>query len=161
MSFRRSALVGVGGFNEHLTYGYDDVDICRHLVDAGHDIAFVDDALVYHRPMANAVRDSEGVIRDLHSFGRARAIFALQYESSKTATEIIANLNACAADWCANADYKFAQKIFSARERDDFVRGVDQGLVDGIAVGLTKRPVRVFAPASTNSFRPFREGLYV
>ena len=161
MSFRRSVLAGAGGFNEHLTYGYDDVDICRHLVDAGHDIAFVDDALVYHRPMANAVRDSEGVIRDIHSFIRARAIFALQYESVKTATEIIANLNACAADWRATADHNFGQKIFSVKERDDFVHGVDQGLVDGIAVGRAKRHVRVFVPASTNSFRPFREGLGV
>ena len=58
MSFRRGALVSVGGFNEYLTYGYDDVEVCRLFVDAGYFIQFLEDAYVHHCPQANSVRDT-------------------------------------------------------------------------------------------------------
>ncbi len=45
MSFRRSALSELGGFDERYIYGYEDVDLCCRLIDTGMKIAFAPDAL--------------------------------------------------------------------------------------------------------------------
>ena len=78
MSFRRAVLSELGGFDERYLYGYDDVDLCCRLIDAGKKIFFARDALVFHYPASNIVRDSGGVYRDLYPFIQARTIFALR-----------------------------------------------------------------------------------
>ena len=78
MSFRRSALIDAGGFNEELEYGYDDVEICRVLVNSGHTLVWSPKVTVHHRPAASGLRDSKGIIRDISRFVRSQAIFALQ-----------------------------------------------------------------------------------
>ena len=155
MSFRRMALVSVGGFNEYLTYGYEDVEICRRLVDAGHLIAFSEDACVHHCPQANAVRDINDLTTDPYFPMRARAVFALQDETNKTRIdEIIARLRQ-ASDFRDYAEDCFRQSFLSADQRETFLRRLEQGVTEGIQLGLKQRPIRRFAPRSTNSFRRF------
>ena len=155
MSFRRGALIDVGGFNEYLTYGYDDVEICRQFVDAGHVIAFLEDAYVHHCPQANAVRDTNGVTMDPYAPMRARAVFALQDESNKPRLEeVIARLRQ-ASDFRNYVEDCFRQNFLCADQRESFLRRLEQGVTDGIQLGLKQRPVRRFALRSTNPFRRF------
>ena len=128
MSFRRVALVSVGGFNEYLTYGYEDVEICRRFVDAGHFIAFLEDAYVHHFPQANAVRDTNGLTTNPYAPMRARAVFALQDQSNKTRLdEVIAGLRQ-ASDFRNYAEDCFRQNFLSADQRESFLRRLEQGV---------------------------------
>lgn len=56
MSFLKSALEEVGGFDEQFTTAADDVDICWRLIDAGFRIGFNASAVVWHhrRPSIRA-----------------------------------------------------------------------------------------------------------
>jgi GT2 family glycosyltransferase len=56
MSFLKSALEAIGGFDEQFTTAADDVDICWRLIDAGYRIGFNASAVVWHhrRPSIRA-----------------------------------------------------------------------------------------------------------
>ena len=56
MSFRRSALEDIGGFDPRFRMAADDVDICWRLMDAGYRIGFSPSAVVWHhrRPSVKA-----------------------------------------------------------------------------------------------------------
>ena len=156
MSFRRTAIIRAGGFNEDLAYGFDDVEICRRIVDAGHQIAFLADVSVDHYPEANAVRDKNGVTRDPYLAMRARAIFGLQDESNKANFDDVVSRLRCAADLRTQAEEYFTRAVLTAEERDVFVRRVEEGARDGVRIGLQgQRPIRSFALRSTRSFLRF------
>ena len=48
MAFRRSTLLGIGGFDPQFRAAGDDVDICWRWIDAGLTIGFAPAALVWH-----------------------------------------------------------------------------------------------------------------
>jgi GT2 family glycosyltransferase len=56
MSFRKSALEGIGGFDPLFRIAADDVDICWRLINAGYQIGFSPSAIVWHhrRPSVKA-----------------------------------------------------------------------------------------------------------
>lgn len=67
MAFRRSALLGIGGFNPAYTAAGDDVDVCWKLLEQGGQIAFAAAAQVQHHR-----RDTvAGYLRQQRSYGRA------------------------------------------------------------------------------------------
>lgn len=67
MAFRRSALIGIGGFNPAYTAAGDDVDVCWKLLDQGGEIAFAAAAQVLHHR-----RDTiGGYLRQQRTYGRA------------------------------------------------------------------------------------------
>jgi N-acetylglucosaminyl-diphospho-decaprenol L-rhamnosyltransferase len=58
---RRSAFVGVGGFDERFRFYYDDQDFCRRLVEAGWELAVCWDAEAVHLAgSATAAKDPTG-----------------------------------------------------------------------------------------------------
>ena len=55
-SFRRHRLVEIGGFDEEFDYGWDDVDLCRRLIDAGWVVRVLEDGYVHHKSLPSAIR---------------------------------------------------------------------------------------------------------
>jgi glycosyltransferase involved in cell wall biosynthesis len=155
MSFRRSALLKLKGFNENLVYGYEDVDICKQLLDTGYHIEFVEDAKVYHTPAPNAIRDQNGVMRDPYSIARAQTIFALQDRFGSERDDFIAELYRRMAIYRQIADSYLAQGLFTPLEREGFVSRVDEAFADGIASGSKGRSMRTFSPVCMTPFSPF------
>ena len=54
-AFRRSALVEVGGFDEHLIYYLDESDVCLRLARRGYDTLHLEDGAVRHYPAPSPV----------------------------------------------------------------------------------------------------------
>jgi glycosyltransferase involved in cell wall biosynthesis len=157
MSFKRAALLTMGGFNEALgAYGYDDVDICRRLIDAGKAIEFVRNALVYHYPAASVLRDSAGIYRDPYSFIKARSIFAMQTVSDPALQEEArVQLNSCIENWRNLAHNYLDRGIFDQVEHDRFVQRLSDAVVDGIAIAKFPPKTRSFAHSGHPGFHPF------
>ena len=49
-AFRRSALLKIGGFDEHFRYYLDEADVCLRLVRAGYDVVYLQNSPVRHYP---------------------------------------------------------------------------------------------------------------
>src|SRR5690606_355434 len=48
-SFRRSALIEVGAFDEEIEYYHDESDVCVRLVKSGYKVVQLDRAFVHHK----------------------------------------------------------------------------------------------------------------
>lgn len=62
MSFRRSALLEVGGFDEWIEWGCEDTDLCVRLIDVGYAVVQNRDAVVYHTLVPSSFRDDHGTV---------------------------------------------------------------------------------------------------
>jgi GT2 family glycosyltransferase len=95
MSFKRELLAEVGGFNELLTYNYDDVEVCARIVDRGYRFAIFDDVLVTHARAPNAFRDAQRVLFDPYPTFYCRTVFAMHCnQAQKSPDEIAATIRA-------------------------------------------------------------------
>jgi cellulose synthase/poly-beta-1,6-N-acetylglucosamine synthase-like glycosyltransferase len=146
MSVRRSALRRVGGFNPDLPYGYEDVEVCRRLVDAGARIAWVEAALVRHNRAASWRRDDEQTITDPYSFMSSAAVFVEQ-SSPASATKVL-------ADWAAIWKSDWAERVPEER-RAWFRERVEQGIADGVRAGRRPREEVRLGRQRRGDFKPY------
>lgn len=75
-SFRRSGLCAIGGFDHTFAYMLDETDICLRLVDAGWQVLYEPDALVFHQFADSHVRTSARKPRTLYPSVVSKAYFA-------------------------------------------------------------------------------------
>ena len=156
MSFRRNALQMVGGFNSSLSYGYDDVEVCCRLNDAGYRIEYVENAVVLHDRAANALRDEQQVVKDPYPLIRSRAIFAAQCEnSSYSLDEVALHIEQWEAEWRSYSLTHLESGRFTVQEHQSFVARARAGTIDGLAFGQP-REFATIGPPAIGKFRQYR-----
>jgi glycosyltransferase involved in cell wall biosynthesis len=156
MSFRRSVLSELGGFDERYPYGYEDVDLGCRLIDAGKKIAIAPDALVNHYPASNVVRDSRGLYRDLYPFIQARTIFALRGTIEPIhEQDAMSRLDACVLSWRNVATDYLHKGILDQTQHDFFVQRLFEAVADGIAIAKLPPRIPKFAHPGSSGFQPF------
>ena len=146
MSFRRSALRRAGAFNPELVYGYDDVEVCMRLVDAGARIAWVEAVLVRHDRAASAVRSGEQTITDPYPLMFSAAVF-IEQSSPTSAPRVL-------ADWLAIWKSELAERVPEER-RVSFRERVEQGIADGVRAGRRPRERVRLGRRGRGDFKPY------
>jgi GT2 family glycosyltransferase len=77
-SFRRSALLEIGGFDEEYEYFLDETDTLLRVLDAGYRIVQVEGAYVHHKFAPSAIRLDDRFTRDRFSIIKNHTYFALR-----------------------------------------------------------------------------------
>jgi glycosyltransferase involved in cell wall biosynthesis len=156
MSFRRSALLQIGGFNSLLSWVYDDVDVCVTLNDSGHAIRYCEEALVRHDRASSAVRDERQRITDPYALIYSRIVFALQCSQREyKINDIDRHIDEWESGWVAHAEGLLAQRVISSGDRDAFAARAAKAAADGRAAGHDPRPFTSIGPPLRARFRPF------
>ena len=94
MSFRRSVLEELGGFDEHIEYIWDETDLALHLLDAGWRLAPLDGAAVHHKFLPSHLRRGRGEVFDPYVPVKNRTYFALRNgPGHRTMEEIFRSLS--------------------------------------------------------------------
>ena len=75
MTFRRDALLAVGGFDVSFTSAGDDVDVCWKLLDRGGQIAFAPAAQVRHHRRSTV----KGYLKQQRNYGRSERMVASRH----------------------------------------------------------------------------------
>lgn len=75
MAFRRSVLLGLGGFDPQFRAAGDDVDICWRLIDAGLSIGYAPGAMVWHRRRATV----KAYASQQKGYGKSEAMVHYKY----------------------------------------------------------------------------------
>ncbi len=77
MAFRKSALEGIGGFDERFRVAGDDVDICWRLQESGRTLGFSAGAVVMHRRRDSVWR----YLKQQYGYGKAEALLERKWPS--------------------------------------------------------------------------------
>ncbi|WP_260865934.1 glycosyltransferase [Burkholderia gladioli] len=86
-SFRRSALLEVGGFDEEFEYFLDETDVCLRIVDAGFLIAQLPRAFVHHKYAPSNIRGENKVTRYRYPVVKNKVYFSLKHAREFFPTE--------------------------------------------------------------------------
>ncbi|MFM2468593.1 glycosyltransferase [Burkholderia cenocepacia] len=78
-SFRRSALLEIGGFDEEFEYFLDETDVCLRIVDAGYLIAQLPCAYVHHKYAPSNIRGENKVVRNRYPVIKNKVYFSLKH----------------------------------------------------------------------------------
>ena len=137
-SFRREALLQIGGFDEEFAYFLDETDVCVRLADAGWEMRFVPDAEVHHKYAPSHLRNDRKIPTSLYYTCRSKTYFlfrnalpgkdlnALFKQAIKVREQI---------QWDADNLFRF-NLIDPARHtslREDAQRGFTDGIRDAFA----------------------------
>lgn len=130
-TFRREALLAVGGFDHAFAYLLDETDVCLRLVDAGHRVAYEPTALVFHQFAASHIRDTRRVARTIYPSAVSKAYFVMRHGARSS------------VDGAAEALAEYRRELLESNgwhEREGLIRpthraSLDQDLELGIATG--------------------------
>ena len=136
-SFRRSALIEIGGFDEEYEYFLDETDVCCRLNDAAHRIDQRSDAFVHHKYAPSDRRDGANIVRDWYSLIKNRVYFGMRNgHRHHSVREIIRAGLEDAASWEKVVRALLAAGMQTAEDLTRFLEQADAAIKDGFERGL-------------------------
>ncbi len=157
-SFRREALLEVGGFDEEFEYYLDETDVCLRMVDAGWQVRFVDDAFIHHKYLPSHIRNEKRALKNRFPVIKNKFYFTLRHApSNHDAAEIELNLGefrdrqVADSKWCSENGLATAED--HQRFLDDLERAVRIGTEHAAGVPTLLGPGHQVLHASP--FMPF------
>lgn len=137
-SFRRSALLEIGGFDEEYEYYLDETDVCLRLVDAGYVVRQLPDAFVHHKFAPSDVRDTNRVTKYRYPVIKNKIYFSLVNGLAHYGlSEIIEDNARFVAGQHADADFHVAGGRLSLLDKEQLARDADRAWRVGLERGLS------------------------
>ena len=158
-SFRRDALLEVGGFDEDFVYFLDETELCCRLVDRGCVIRNLDDGFVYHKFLPNDIREDNRVFRDAYQIMKSRFLMALKHGArTHTVAEVAESIASAAATLRGHYEKHVPTGELTEADRAKFERDIP--LAAEAAIECALRPTPATRPAAwfearTTPFLPF------
>lgn len=147
-SFRRAALLAVGGFDEQYDYFLDETDLCLRIVDAGWVVRGLDGAAVHHKYLPSAIRHRSKVVTDLHSVVKNKVYFSLVNGLGHWPwTDVMSDDARFAAGQRETAQHHRQAGTIDDDGLAQVLRTIDSGWRAGLEDGLRGR-VRLLDPAA-------------
>ncbi len=157
MSYRRAALLAIGGFDERFEYLYDDGDIGVRLGLAGFGLRQLDEAVVYHLGATTGNRGRHRYDLNWYSWSRSQIYFTLKNgpgavgwrRSLRAALRHSRQLRAQVEDLARRGELP---RELRTKARRMLRRARRHGLIQGL-FGERRIPGRI--PELGGGFRPF------
>jgi hypothetical protein len=137
-SFRRSALLEVGGFDEEIEYYLDETELCCRLVDAGYLIRQLPNAYVHHKFAPSNIRNEHKITRYRYPVIKNKLYFALKHGREYVAlADILADNRRFAEEQRQEVESHIAAGRLPASEREALAGQVRSAWERGMARGLS------------------------
>lgn len=154
-SFRRDALVEIGGFDETIEYYLDEVEVCMQLIDRGHRLAVIDGAAVHHHYLPSHLRADRTTWTHPYPIVKNRYYFALSHGcAERSQGEVLLELDTWAKGVIGSGQREL-KRIGQPERIDSYIEQVHRGITEGVSLGLAgiRKSIEVGEPEG--EFRPF------
>jgi glycogen(starch) synthase len=161
-SFRRDALIRIGGFDEYFSYYLDESDVNVRLMDAGLVQSFACDAVVVHKCEPSTVRPlAAGSLLNGFVPARSMGYFCVKHGLTRYgAHSLLTRLEHYRNSVARHAAWLRERLLLSTSDYDALLMAVDSGLRQGVSDAVTGRapsyPLSHSAVSDLSPFRPFR-----
>ena len=159
-SFRRAALLEIGGFDEEFEYYLDETEVCCRLIDAGYVIRQLENAWVHHKIAASALRDSLRITRDRYPSLKNKLYFSLKHAfPSFSLEEILRDGEKFIEESAEDMEQHIKGGRIPPSVRERFFEDAERARKDGLERGLSDSR-ELITPAKLEkyqcSFRKFQ-----
>lgn len=132
-SFRRSALIEIGGFDEEYAYFLDETDVCLRIVDKGYKLKYVSDAQVLHKYAESHLRNQEKIPTSLYLSPKSKAYFCMKHLGQYDQDVVFARLLSYQTNLEKDKKWLFENNKITEEHYHQLLNDIDQGIKDGIA----------------------------
>jgi glycosyltransferase involved in cell wall biosynthesis len=157
-SFRRVALLGIGGFDEEYVYFLDETDVAVRLLDAGWTITYAARAEVHHKYAESHLRTADRIPRSIFAVARSKAYFCVRHAAphdgfSKVVDYLARYRRERRRDKAWLCDVGLIEPAHRDRLVEEIDRGTELGVADAFRFPEGRLPARPAEPAP--EMRPF------
>lgn len=136
-SFRRSALLEVGGFDEEYEYFLDETDVCLRIVDAGYIIAQLPCAYVHHKYAPSNIRGENKVVAYRYPLIKNMVYFTLKHATEfYPMIRVLEEHQTFITNQQRNVDWAASEQLLSPQDVLAFHSDVDRALKVGLTRGF-------------------------
>lgn len=136
-SFRRSALLEVGGFDEEYEYFLDETDVCLRIVDAGYIIAQLPCAYVHHKYAPSNIRGENKVVGYRYPLIKNMVYFTLKHATEfYPMMRVLEEHQTFIANQQRNVDWAASEQLLSQQDVLAFQSDLDRALKVGLTRGF-------------------------
>jgi glycogen synthase len=155
-SFRRNALLAVGGFDEEFVYFLDETDVMVRLIDAGYRVEYVPNAEIHHKYASSHLRDANKVPKSIYFSVKSKAYFCIRHGvPARSLDEVLRHLEDYRSGLRRDYDWYLEHGSIAPEQHRRLHEEIDRGLRDGIDRGFADQPVLLGAELRERLFRPF------
>lgn len=136
-SFRRGALLGIGGFDEEFAYFLDETDVAVRLLDAGWAIAYAARAEVHHKYADSHLRRADRIPRSIFVPARSKSYFCIRHAVPHDGfAKVVGYLARYRRDRRRDKEWLFDNGLIDRAHFDRLVSEIDRGSEAGVADGF-------------------------
>lgn len=136
-SFRRDALVKIGGFDEVYAYFLDETDVLIRLHDSGYGIVCIEGAEVHHKYAPSSMRNEKKIAKTLYYPVRSKVYYAYRHALPvHNLGETVARLDHYIDHVAASQDWLCRAGEISVEHHAKLQRDIDNGRVDGLKLAF-------------------------
>jgi glycogen(starch) synthase len=159
ISFRRRALLDVGGFDEEYEYYLDETDVTLRVLDAGWKIAQVEGGHVHHKFMASHIRNDSKVLRNWYPIFKNKIYFCLTHAAGRHSLPKVIDCCARFIDAQRQAlEWSVQNGLLEPEFRHIFDDHTNRAWLDGMRAGTRgslRTPPAGFWDAIATDFLPY------
>jgi glycogen synthase len=133
-SFRRDALLAIGGFDEEFVYFLDETDVIVRLIDAGYSVEYIPNAEIHHKYASSHLRDTNRIPKTIYYSVRSKSYFCIRHGSpSVSLGSVMQHLEKYQSGLKRDYKWYIEHGKINAEHYSQLVDDIDRGLRDGIA----------------------------
>jgi len=156
-SFRRKALVEIGGFDEEYEYYLDETDVCLRMVDAGYHVRFVDDAFIHHKYLPSHIRNEKRALKNRFPVIKNKFYFTHKHAfRNHSDAEIAANLGQFRERQVADSKWCSENGLATAEDHGRFLADLERAALTGIERTRGRPPKMLDAALCARHAVPFK-----
>ncbi len=158
-SFRRKALLEIGGFDEEYEYYLDETDVCLRMVDAGYHVRFVDNAFIHHKYLPSHLRNEKRALKNRFPVIKNKFYFTHKHAfRNHTDAQVAANLSEFRERQVADSKWCSENGLATPADHERFLADLERAALTGIERTRGRAPKMLDAPLCAkhaSSFKPF------
>ena len=158
-SFRRSALIEIGGFDEEFEYFLDETDVLARMVDAGYRVAQLPNAFVHHKFAPSHLRNHNRIIKNRYPVIKNKAYYCIKHGRRYVGLEgAVRAISHFFEEQRREVRWLIGEGLATEDELPELERTIERALERALERGLRADPVLLpprTEPAHHDSFRLF------
>lgn len=155
-SFRRSALVAVGGFDETYAYFLDETDVLVRMVDAGFKVACNPEAEVHHKYAPSHIRAENGSAKSWLQIMTSTAYYMVRNAAPTTSiVSVMEKAFQQGLQMRTHTDWYLRNGIVDAARHRQLIDEIERGFHAGIRDAFQYPLRRLIGWHPTPEWRPF------
>lgn len=136
-SFRRDALIKIGGFDEAYAYFLDETDVLIRLHDKGYKIICIEGAEIHHKYAPSSLRDERKIARTLYFPIRSKTYFAYRHALERYGfSEVLRHIDNYITQIVASQKWLFHTGAITEEHLKKLLADIRKGYIEGLKLAF-------------------------